>query len=64
MKEKNEFLDTIVNFAVVLRADIKTITELKLYLARNQCINVIYQKYSFQRLLIQEDGEEDEAIRK
>ena len=61
MKEgKKDFEDTIVNYAVVLRADIRSINDLKWYLAQNECIDVIYQKYSFNRLFIKEDGEADD----
>ena len=57
---KKEFLETIVNFAVVIRADIETINEIKQDFARNPCIDVVYQKYSFNRLYITEDGETDD----
>ena len=60
IETKNEFEDTIVNFAIVIRADISSINDLKWYLAQNECIDVIYQKYSFNRLYIKEDGEADD----
>ena len=60
IEKKNEFEDTIVNFAVVIRADISSINDLKCFLAQNECIDVIYQKYSFNRLFIREDGDADD----
>jgi hypothetical protein len=59
-EEMNSFLDTIVNYAVVIRADLKSINELKQVLAQNPCINVVYQKYSFNKLIIREIGETDD----
>ena len=61
IERKNDFQDTIVNFAVVVRADISSINDLKWYLAQNECIDVIYQKYSFNRLFISEDGDTNDG---
>jgi hypothetical protein len=61
MKEDmNSFLDTIVNYAVVIRADLESINELKQVLAQNPCVDVVYQKYSFNKLIIREVGESDD----
>ena len=61
MKEEKEkyFLETIVNYAIVIRADLETINEVKQDFAQNPCIDVVYQKYSFNKLYIREDGEDD-----
>ena len=66
MKEINEesrmnsFLDTIVNYAVVIRADLEIINEIKQGFAHNPCIDVVYQKYSFNKLYIKEGGDTDD----
>jgi hypothetical protein len=61
MKDKNnDFLNTIVNFAIVIRADLETINDIKQDFAQNPCIDIVYQKYSFNRLYIREDGEDDD----
>ena len=57
---KNEFLETIVNFAIVIRADIETINEIKKEFARNPCIEVVYQKYSFNKLYVREGSDTDD----
>ena len=61
MKEDmNSFLDTIVNYAIVIRADLESINELKQVLAQIPCVDVVYQKYSFNKLVIREVGESDD----
>ena len=59
MKEEKDksFLETIVNFAVVIRADLATINKIKRELASNPDVEVVYQKFSFSRLYIKEDDE-------
>jgi hypothetical protein len=59
MKEEKDksFLKTIVNFAVVIRADLATINKIKRELASNPDVEVVYQKFSFNKLFIKEDGE-------
>jgi hypothetical protein len=59
-EDENSFLDTIVNYAVVIRADLESINELKQELAQNPCVDVVYQKYSFNKLIIKEIGEPDD----
>ena len=59
-EEMNSFLETIVNYAIVVRADLKSINELKQELAHNPCVDVVYQKYSFNKLIIKEVGETDD----
>jgi len=59
--EENSFLETIVNYAIVIRADLDTINEIKQDFAHNPCIDVVYQKYSFNKLYIREDGEADDG---
>lgn len=59
--ERDSFLETIVNFAIVIRTDVEKIEELKKELAQNSCIDIVYQKYSFNKLYIQEDGETDDT---
>jgi hypothetical protein len=53
-----DFLTTIVNYAIVVRADIESVNEIKQFLAQNSCIDVVYQKYSFNKLYIMEDGQD------
>lgn len=62
INEENEgdsFLETIVNFAIVIRADLETINQIKQDLSKNQSVDVVYQKYSFNKLIIREDGDSD-----
>ena len=53
-KELEEFMKTKVNFAIVLNADINTVQELKKELEMNPDIELIYQKHSFRKLMIEE----------
>ncbi|EMR75578.1 hypothetical protein MBGDF03_00124 [Thermoplasmatales archaeon SCGC AB-540-F20] len=55
--DEKSFLDTIVNFAIVIRADLATINEIKQDLAHNPNVDVVYQKFSFDKLYIREDGD-------
>jgi len=57
--EDKSFLETIVNYAIVIRADLESINQVKQDFAQNPCIDVVYQKYSFNKLYIREDGEDD-----
>lgn len=58
-KEKISFLDTLVNYAVIIRADVETIDQIKRDFAQNPGVEVVYQRYSFNKLFIKEDGEDD-----
>ena len=61
MNEEKEkcFLETIVIYAIVIRANLETINQVKQAFAQNPCIDVVYQKYSFHKLYIREDGKDD-----
>ena len=57
--EKN-FLSTIVNYAVVIRTDFETISQIKKEMQRYDNVEIVYQKYSLFRLMIREEGEKDD----
>jgi len=63
MNEENEnsFLETIVNYALVIRTDLDTISEIKKQIRLFPNVEVIYQKYSFKRLVIKEEGDSDDS---
>lgn len=66
MKEENKeenktFLKTNVNYALVIRADVNTVSEIKNYIGCFGDVEVIYQRYSFNKLLIVEEGDIDES---
>ncbi len=50
----DDFLETLFNYAVVIRADFSTIQELKQYIAEKK-LNVRFQKLSTNFLQITED---------
>jgi len=61
MKDINEnnrrrtFLDTIVNYAVVIKTDVGTVQEIKEYISYLPNVEVVYQKYSFSKLIVKEE---------
>ena len=63
MKEKNIenkkkcFLETVVNYGIVVRGNLDAIEQLKRDLVDNPNIDVIYQRYSFSKLYITENGD-------
>ncbi len=59
--ENNCFFDVIVNYGLVIRGNLEVITQIKTIIKRNPSIEVIYQKYSFNRLYIKEGGDIDDA---
>ena len=62
MKEEIEdsFLNTIANYALIIRTDLTTITEIKKQILLCPNVEVIYQKYSLKKLVItEEDGTDD-----
>ena len=62
MKEINKtFLKTKVNYALVIRADVETVSEIKNYIGCFEDIELIYQRYSFNKLFITEEGDTDVA---
>ena len=63
MNEKNEnsFMETIVNYALVIRTDLDTISEIKKQIRLYPNVEIIYQKYSFKHLVIkEEEGDSDD----
>jgi len=58
---RKSFLETVVNYAVVFRADIDAVNEIKEYLAHHPSIDVVYQKYSFSKLYIKESSDADDS---
>lgn len=58
---KNTFLDTIANYALVIRADLDTIDEIKKEINHYPSVEIVYQKYSFDKLYIKEDGDADDS---
>jgi len=62
MKEEIEdsFLNTIANYALVIRTDLTTITEIKKQILLCANVEVIYQKYSLKKLVIIEEDESDD----
>lgn len=61
MKEEIEdsFLNTVANYALIIRTDLTTITEIKKHILLFPNVEVIYQKYSLKKLMITEDGNDD-----
>ena len=59
-KDKNTFLETIVNYALVIRADLDTIAEIKKQIKEYPNVETIYQKYSLKKLVINEETDEDD----
>ncbi|MDD3492899.1 MAG: hypothetical protein PHZ19_05335 [Candidatus Thermoplasmatota archaeon] len=55
IKEEN-FLDTIVNYAVVVRTTVGTVRKLKEDILRHNDVDVIYQRYSFNKLIVHEEN--------
>ncbi|KXA95557.1 hypothetical protein AKJ65_01550 [candidate division MSBL1 archaeon SCGC-AAA259E19] len=55
--EDNDFLKTEITFAVVLRADVGDVQQVKEYLDGFDDLSVIYQKSSGGKLYIKEKGE-------
>jgi len=62
MNKINEksFLETIVNYALVIRADLDTIAEIKKQIKEYPAVETIYQKYSLKKLIINEETDEDD----
>ena len=54
-EEKNSFLDTIVNYAVVIKTNVDTVQEIKEYISYLPNVEVVYQKYSFSKLIVTEE---------
>lgn len=59
-KGKNSFLDTIVNYALVIRTDLDTINRIKEEILCFPNVEIVYQRYSFNKLIIREDGDADD----
>ncbi len=57
---KDSFLETIVNYGLIIRGNLEAIEEIKLYLAHHPDVDVIYQRYSFNKLYIRDDGDSDD----
>jgi len=57
--KKDSFLKSLVNYGIIIRADFETIEEIKMYLDHYTDIDVIYQRYSFNKLYIKDDGDSD-----
>jgi hypothetical protein len=60
-RDEKSFLETIVNFAIVIRADLDIIKEIKQDLAHNPSVDIVYQKFSFDKLYIREDSDTDDS---
>jgi hypothetical protein len=56
---KNGFLKSLVNYGIVIRADFRTIEEIKMLLAHRPDVDVVYQRYSLNKLYIRDDGDSD-----
>jgi len=56
-KEETSFLDTIVNYAMVVRTDLGTIQKIKKDILQLYGVNVVYQKMSIGMLFIKEEGD-------
>ncbi len=56
---KDSFLETLVNYGLIIRGDLEAIEEIKIYLAHHPGVDVIYQRYSFNKLYIKDDGDSD-----
>lgn len=62
MKEEtqdNDFLKTEITFAVVVRADVGDVQNVKEFLDNQDEIRIIYQKSSGGKLYITEEGENE-----
>jgi len=61
MSEKEiNFLETKVNCAIVFRADIETVRQVKKTLLGFPDVQMVYQRYSFNQLIVREKGELDD----
>lgn len=58
MNKEQNFLDAIVNYAVVIRADIETVQKVKRCIESCSDVDVVYQRYSFNKLMVEEDKDE------
>ena len=56
--DADKFMETIVNWAVVLKADLRTVEEIKQYLSTFPGVFVVYQKTSFNKLKVSEENGE------
>ncbi|RLF45812.1 MAG: hypothetical protein DRN17_01765 [Thermoplasmata archaeon] len=56
-KEESSFLDTIVNYAMVVRTDLGTIQKIKKDILQLYGVNVVYQKMSIGMLFIKEESD-------
>ncbi len=56
-KENTSFLDTIVNYAIVIRTDLGTIQKIKKNILQLYDVDIVYQKMSIGMLFIKEEGD-------
>lgn len=59
-KKDNDFLKTEITYAVVLRADVGDVQDVKEFLDGKDSVRVIYQKNSGGKLYIREEEEVQE----
>jgi hypothetical protein len=50
----DDFLNTTVSFAIVVRSDIDTVKEIKRYLTQLPDLQLVYQKLSLDKIFITE----------
>lgn len=56
--DREDFLKVVVNYGLIIKADLETITRVKEFLANQPGAQVIYQVVNGGRLWIKKEGEE------